>query len=45
MLINPPYQSYDSVLRFFNEAATEPAVEEIYVTFIVLPAIRKLLMH
>lgn len=32
MLINPPYQSYDSVLRFFNEAATEPAVEEIYVT-------------
>ena len=32
MLINPPYQSYDSVLRFFNEAATEPSVEEIYVT-------------
>ncbi|MBB2145435.1 polyphosphate kinase 1 [Pedobacter sp. LMG 31464] len=32
MLINPPYQSYDSVLRFFNEAATDPQVEEIYVT-------------
>lgn len=32
ILINPPYQSYDSVLRFFNEAATDPSVEEIYVT-------------
>ncbi|WP_316785377.1 polyphosphate kinase 1 [Pedobacter frigiditerrae] len=32
MLINPPYQSYDSVLRFFNEAATDKQVEEIYVT-------------
>jgi polyphosphate kinase len=32
IIIHPPYQSYDSVLRFFNEAATEPAVEEIYVT-------------
>lgn len=32
ILINPPYQSYNSVLRFFNEAATEPSVEEIYVT-------------
>lgn len=32
ILINPPYQSYDSVLRFFNEAATEPSVEEIYIT-------------
>lgn len=32
ILINPPYQSYDSVLRFFNEAATNPEVEEIYVT-------------
>lgn len=32
ILINPPYQSYDGVLRFFNEAATNVAVEEIYVT-------------
>jgi polyphosphate kinase len=32
MLINPPYESYDSVLRFFNEAATDRNVEEIYVT-------------
>jgi len=32
ILINPPYQSYDSVLRFFNEAATHAEVREIYVT-------------
>jgi polyphosphate kinase len=32
ILINPPYQSYDSVLRFFNEAAIDPQVKEIYVT-------------
>lgn len=32
ILINPPYQAYDSVLRFFNEAATDHRVEEIYVT-------------
>ena len=32
ILINPPYQSYDSILRFFNEAATTPEVEEIYIT-------------
>jgi len=32
LLINTPYESYDSVLRFFNEAATDPAVEEIYIT-------------
>ncbi|RZL50577.1 MAG: polyphosphate kinase 1 [Pedobacter sp.] len=32
ILINPPYQSYDSVLRFFNEAATAVDVEEIYIT-------------
>lgn len=32
ILINPPYQSYDSVLRFFNEAATDARVEEIYIT-------------
>lgn len=32
ILINPPYQSYDSVLRFFNEAATDASVQEIYIT-------------
>lgn len=32
ILINPPYQSYESVLRFFNESATHPDVEEIYTT-------------
>ncbi|HTM99744.1 MAG TPA: polyphosphate kinase 1 [Pedobacter sp.] len=32
ILINPPYEAYDSVLRFFNEAATDKHVEEIYVT-------------
>ncbi len=32
ILINPPYQSYDAVLRFFNESATAFDVEEIYVT-------------
>jgi polyphosphate kinase len=31
-LINTPYQSYSSILRFFNEAALDEAVEEIYVT-------------
>jgi len=31
-LVHPPYQRYDAVLRFFNEAATDPGVEEIYVT-------------
>jgi polyphosphate kinase len=32
ILISPPYQSYDTVLRFFNEAAIDEAVEEIYTT-------------
>lgn len=32
MVIHPPYQSYGTVLRFFNEAAIDPAVSEIYVT-------------
>ncbi|TWR27129.1 polyphosphate kinase 1 [Mucilaginibacter achroorhodeus] len=31
-LINTPYQSYNTVLRFFNEAAINPDVEEINVT-------------
>ncbi|PZR22528.1 MAG: polyphosphate kinase 1 [Citrobacter freundii] len=32
LMINPPYQSYNPVLRFFNEAAIDPAVEEVYTT-------------
>ena len=32
LLINPPYQSYDNVLRFFNEAATDELTTEIYTT-------------
>ena len=31
-LISTPYQSYHPVLRFFNEAAINPDVTEIYVT-------------
>lgn len=32
LLVNPPYQSYDSVLRFFNEVATDELTTEIYTT-------------
>ncbi|WP_428330873.1 polyphosphate kinase 1 [Mucilaginibacter sp.] len=32
LLISTPYQSYHPVLRFFNEAAINPDVQEIYVT-------------
>lgn len=32
ILINVPYQSYDPVLRFFNEAANDQNVVEIYTT-------------
>lgn len=32
IMLHPPYQSYDMVLRFFNEAAVDPTVTEIYVT-------------
>lgn len=32
IILHAPYQSYDTVLRFFNEAAIHPGVEEIYVT-------------
>ncbi len=32
-LLHFPYQSYDYVLRFFNEAAIDPAVKEIKATF------------
>jgi polyphosphate kinase len=31
-LIHLPYHSYNTVLRFFNEAAIDPAVTKIYVT-------------
>ncbi|RFM28928.1 polyphosphate kinase 1 [Deminuibacter soli] len=31
-ILHVPYQSYNPVLRFFNEAATDPAVTDIYVT-------------
>ncbi|MBB6269818.1 polyphosphate kinase [Pedobacter cryoconitis] len=32
LMIHVPYQNYDPVLRFFNEAANDSFVEEIYVT-------------
>ena len=32
LLLHVPYESYDPVLRFFNEAAIHPQTEEIYVT-------------
>jgi len=32
ILISTPYQSYSAVLRFFNEAAINPDVKEIYIT-------------
>lgn len=32
MLMHAPYQRYDDILRFFNEAATDPDVQEIYIT-------------
>lgn len=32
IIVHTPYQSYDSVLRFFNEAAIDQTVKEIYVT-------------
>ncbi|MGF7079414.1 polyphosphate kinase 1 [Mucilaginibacter sp. UYCu711] len=32
LLINTPYQSYDTILRFFNAAALDEEVEEIYIT-------------
>ena len=31
-MLNFPYQSFDYVLKFFNEAATDPKVEEIKIT-------------
>ncbi|MBO0931636.1 polyphosphate kinase 1 [Fibrella aquatilis] len=32
-LLHTPYQAYNPVLRFFNEAATHPDVTDIFVTF------------
>lgn len=32
ILVNVPYQSYDPILRFFNEAANDVFVQEIYTT-------------
>ncbi|MDB5157240.1 MAG: ppk1 [Mucilaginibacter sp.] len=32
VLINTPYQSYSTILRFFNAAALDETVEEVYVT-------------
>jgi len=32
IMLHFPYQSYDYVLQFFNEAAIDPFVKEIYVT-------------
>lgn len=32
IILHPPYQRYDYILRFFNEAATDPLVTEIYIT-------------
>jgi polyphosphate kinase len=32
ILLHAPYESYDPVLQFFNEASIDPDVEEIYVT-------------
>lgn len=32
MLLHPPYHNYDTVLRFFSEAALDPTVKAIYVT-------------
>lgn len=32
VLLHVPYQRYDYILRYFNEAATDPDVKEIYVT-------------
>lgn len=32
ILLHAPYQRYDYILRFFNEAAVDPDVQEIYIT-------------
>lgn len=32
ILLNPPYQNYDTVLRFFNEAVLDEDVTDIHIT-------------
>ncbi|RXK85863.1 polyphosphate kinase 1 [Filimonas effusa] len=32
MIVHAPYQLYDNILRFFNEAAVTPSVTEVYTT-------------
>lgn len=32
IMLHPPFDAYDTVLRFFNEAAIRPEVEHIYLT-------------
>lgn len=32
IMIHPPYQSYNTILRFFNEAAIDATVQEVYTT-------------
>lgn len=32
MLVSVPYQSYERVLQFFNQAAVDPYVDEIFIT-------------
>lgn len=32
LMVHAPYQTYDTILRFFNEAAIDPDVEEVYTT-------------
>lgn len=31
-MVHPPYQNYDTVLRFFNEASLDEKVTDIYIT-------------
>ena len=32
VMVHVPYQSYDTILRFFNESSIDPSVQEIYTT-------------
>ena len=32
LMVHAPYQTYETILRFFNEAAIDKSVEEIYTT-------------
>ena len=41
-IIHTPYQTYDTILRFFNEAAINPDVEEVYVTLYRIAADSKI---